>query len=99
MELYFTESVCQKTGQVCDNYYTETPFYNNIDKITFIGGLAVIKDGRKIISKIYDRKVFYHINKIPSTFSKPYSITINNLIKECDNLSECIESLIKFYNY
>lgn len=37
--------------------------------INFINGKAIIKIGRNIIAKIYDRRVFYPANNIKSDYS------------------------------
>lgn len=64
--------------------------------INFINGKAIIKIGRNIIAKIYDRRVFYRANNIKSGYSYPYSIELNVGSRECQTIDECIEFIEKY---
>lgn len=66
-------------------------------KLEFINGQAIIKKGRKIFAKIYDKPVFYQINKINSGYSLPYQLEIIGLgARECKDLAEVEEMILKY---
>lgn len=65
--------------------------------VNVVKGKAEIKEGRKIIAKIYDRAVFFKEHKITSGFSHPYSIEIPGVgSRECDTLQECIDKINEY---
>lgn len=66
-------------------------------ELEFINGKATIKKGRKILAKIFDRPVFYPLNKINSGYSLPYQLEITGLgIRECKDLAEVEEMILKY---
>ena len=61
----------------------------------FKNGKAIIKKGRKIIAKVYDRPVFFANAKTKVSYSKRYSLDIPYLgIFQSDDFSE-IERMIE----
>jgi len=68
--------------------------------LQFIEGKAIIKNGRKTVAKIYDRKVFYTANNIPLSYSPkfPFSLEMNAGIRECESLEDAIFYLNKYTN-
>lgn len=66
--------------------------------LKFKNGKAEIKQGRKTIAKIIDRKEFYKINNLPQSYSEkyPYSLEMKFGIAECENLNKCIELINKY---
>ena len=68
----------------------------NVSQVKFENGKAVLRAGRKIVAKIYDRAVFYRVNNIKSGFSHPYSFEIAAGHRECDSIEECIEYINKY---
>lgn len=68
-----------------------------INDINFENGKAIIKRGRKIFAKVYDRDIFYPANKIIKTYSYPFSLEIIGLgIRECKSIEECKEFINKY---
>ena len=67
-------------------------------KITFENGKAVIKSGRKIIAKVFDREVFYAHNNIARNFSdsEKFSLEMMGGIFLCESVEKCIELLEKY---
>jgi hypothetical protein len=67
-------------------------------KLNFKDGKAIVKKGNKIIAKVIDRKKFYKINNIKSTYSSkyPYSIEMSGGIRECETIEECIYYIEKY---
>jgi hypothetical protein len=62
-------------------------------------GKTVYKVNGKAVAKIYDRAIFYELNKIPAKFSArfPYSLEIKNVgARECASLTEVIEFINKY---
>jgi hypothetical protein len=65
--------------------------------IQFINGKAEIKQGRKVLAKIFDKPVFYAAHNIQSGYSFPYSLEISGIgIRECSSLQEVLEQLNKY---
>lgn len=66
--------------------------------INFVNGRAIIKLGKKIIAKIYDRRVYYQFHNIKSGYSEkyPYSLEINIGSRECEDLNEAILFIKKY---
>ena len=65
-------------------------------EINFKNGKAEIKNGRKIIAKVYDRKVFFAGTRYENSFSKPFSVEICGMMKECVSLDEVKQTLEKY---
>ena len=60
--------------------------------ITMINGKAIIKQGRKVIAKIYDRPVYYAANNIKCDIGQfTHSLEIGNRMAECRSLNDAIE--------
>lgn len=77
--------------------YTITP--NKV--FMFENGKCLIKDGRKIVAKIYDRPEFHKDTKYATAFSKdyPYNLEIPNIGSiECVSIRECVEYINKYTN-
>ena len=66
--------------------------------LNFIDGRAIIKDGKIIVARVYDRDKFFKIHNINSGWSKyPYSIEIPNIgSRECKNIKECLFFINKY---
>ena len=76
-----------------EKYLGEGNIPINFDK----DGKFIIKKGRKILAKIYDRPVFFKVKKIKSGYSKRYSMELSGFgTKEYDNLDDILKDLKKY---
>ncbi len=78
---------------------TEPFSLRKIIPIKWIDGKAVVKEGRKVIAKIYDRRIFFA--KLPSVGWNrkfQYSIEIGSMMRECTTIDECLY-FIDLYNF
>lgn len=62
-------------------------------------GVAVVKKGRKVISKVYNRPVFWkakNIENIQYNTKYPYSLAIKGMSRECESLEEVTYFIEKY---
>ena len=62
-------------------------------KLNFINGKATIKQGKKIVAKVYYRPDFFRGLNVSYNEKKPYALEINGMGAECENLQEVEELL------
>ena len=67
-----------------------------MNNLQFTEGAAIIKQGRRILAKVYDRAIFYPLHKIPSKYSFQYSIEMMGGAFECADLTEVNRILEKY---
>jgi hypothetical protein len=65
-------------------------------EINFINGKAIVKQGRRIIAKVYDRAVFYPANNIKAGYSSPYSLEMAVGQRECATVEEAKHFIEKY---
>lgn len=65
--------------------------------LNFINGKATVKQGRKIVAKVFDRAVFYPAHNIKSDYKEPYQLTLYfGAARDCKTLAECVEMINKY---
>jgi len=64
--------------------------------LKFIDGKAIVKNGRKIIAKVYDREVYYRLKNVKCNCSYPYSLEMCVGQRDCDSIEECIKFIEKY---
>jgi hypothetical protein len=92
MSAFFAETLCLMVQGL--NHKKKQPM-----EFDFKDGEAIIKRGRKIIAKVFDRYEYYKKHNMAITFSNkyPYSLEIPNIgMVECENLTE-VERLLSKY--
>jgi len=60
-------------------------------ELNFINGKATIKEGGKIIAKIYYLPVFLNLLNVNWNKKYPYRIEINGLSAQCKDMAEVTE--------
>jgi len=68
------------------------PAYSEKD-LKFVGGRAIVRSGRNIVAKIYDRKEFFKGTKVSWSAKYPFSLEMSVGIKECVSLRDALDSL------
>ena len=65
-----------------------------------IDGLCIIKKGRKILAKIYDRDIYYPAHKIKSSYQYRFNLEIpeSGGCWGCNNLDEVEKYFNKFFS-
>ena len=79
----------QVVREVLNEQYTQKD-------LKFIDGKCVIKNGKKIVAKIFYRPDFYAAHGIKSQHSYPYSLEINGGMRECSDIDEVLLYLNKY---
>lgn len=70
-------------------------------EIKFIAGESIIKQGRKIFAKVYDREEYHKHAGLEKFWSEkyPYSLEIRSMgIRECETLEEVKFFINKYMN-
>ena len=98
MNIISTFDSVNNNCEIVTNYVTDNNFYKHINKITFLNGCAILKDGRKVIAKIYNRKEFFKNTNVSYNEKYLFSVEFNGLMKECITLIECLEMIDKYLN-
>ena len=72
-------------------------YYKSSDLI-FDKGRALVKKGRKIVAKIFDRETFYREHGLTNRYSAkyPWALEINGGVRECESLEECLDVLNRY---
>lgn len=67
-------------------------------KLSFVDGVAVIKDGNRIIAKIYDRDVFFPLNNIPGTYAQdePFSVEFGGVSRGVKTVEQAVDFIEKY---
>lgn len=69
------------------------------ENLTFKNGLATIKEGRKILAKVYDRPEFFKGTKVVINSKYPYSIEIKGGMFECENKEDVNSIFVKYADW
>lgn len=66
--------------------------------LNFIHGKATVKNGRKIVAKIFDREQFFKGTKMEGHYNKeyPFMLEMNIGGRECTSIDECIQFIEKY---
>jgi hypothetical protein len=76
--------------EIDSNQYTEKD-------LKFVDGKCVLKNGRKMVARIYYRPVYYKINNIPNGYSHPYALEIPSIGQRgCNDIDEVLTYLNKY---
>ncbi len=66
-------------------------------EFNFVAGKAVLKEGKKIIAKVFDRNVFFKGTRYENTFKQfPYSVEMMGGIFECTCLEDATRIYLKY---
>lgn len=87
------ESIVRKI--IFEGSVSETISKNDIK---FVDGKAIVKDGRKIIAKVYDRPIYYKKHNLANKYNDKYqySLEIPSIgQKDCENLNDVVSMINK----
>lgn len=90
MNIITTYENVNNNCEVVENFVTDENFFKGLNTVTFNKGLSIVKDGRKIVAKIYNRKDFFKNTNVSFNENYLYSVEFNGLSKECTTLLECL---------
>lgn len=67
--------------------------------LKFVDGKAIVKSGRKIVGKVFDKQTFYQSKNIPKTYDEkyPYSLEIPSMgQRNCESIDDVLTMLNKY---
>lgn len=67
-------------------------------EINFVNGKAIVKNGKKVIAKLFDKNVFYSFHNMKNTYntSYPFTLEMNCGIVDCESIEKAIELINEY---